>query len=76
MSLMTLNCFKTSSKILTNIPFYLVSCSDVRCQGIELEISYHVNIEIFISVFVKWFVHNKKKIQMFLLNMSFISLMK
>ena len=48
-SLMMLNYFKTSHKILTKLgTFYLVSLWHVK--RIELEISYFVNIEIFISL--------------------------
>ena len=52
-----------------------MACSDVRCQRIELEIMLSCEYYNF-HFFVKLFVYNKKKIQMFLLNMSFISLVK
>ena len=52
-SLLKLNYFN-SYMILTNFRNILfgftLACSDVRCQRIELEISYLVNIEIFISL--------------------------
>ena len=56
-------------------PSDYLACSDVHYQRIEIEISYLVNIKNF-HLFVKLFVYYKKKIEMFLLHMSFISLVK
>ena len=54
---------------------FTLACSDVRCQRIELEISYLVNIEIFISLLNCLYII-KSKFKCFLLNMYFISLVK
>ena len=73
-SLVTLNYFKTSYMILTKLgAFYLVSlaCSHVCCQRTVLEIRI-----LKFPRFIKLVVYNKKKLQMFLLKMSFISHMK
>ena len=54
-----------------------LTCSDVCCQGTELEIRVSLTVIIeFIFSFFKLVAYHKKKIQLFLLNMSFISLVK
>ena len=77
-SLKTLNYFNTSFMILNKLgSFYLVSLWHVlmfAARGLSRNWLVNIEIFLFLSLFVKLVVHvyNKKKIQMFLLNMSFI----
>ena len=59
-SLMTLNYFKTSNKILTKLGTFYLAFSDARCKRIELGNSYLVNIEILISLLDYLYIIKRK----------------